>query len=216
MSLAPEVRPSRADSPDFSPFPSPATGRPRALDAQAKERICHWLRQGMSFKQAAAYVACHPETIRNERRRDPQFDFDVRRTLAMREMEPLDTIRRQAKYSWRAAVWLINYRERKKAEREAKRAAKLLAQSAEAIDDAADPPPSPTPSPAPPVAAEETQTPRDQSFSPSPPSAPDKVLEAMIAVMDRILYEQRLTPTTTSAARCRSASTRSAAPMKLS
>jgi hypothetical protein len=112
------------------PAITPANGRPKSLDSEAKKCICALVAQGFSIKQAATYVACHRETIRNERRRDPRFDANLQRALAMADIQPLDLIHRAAKTSWRAAAWLVEFRRRvKKEDREARDARKQKAAS---------------------------------------------------------------------------------------
>lgn len=115
-----------------SPAITPANGRPKSLDAEAKKGICALIAQGFSLKQAATYFACHRDTIRNERRRDPHFDANLRRALEMADIQPLDLIHRAAKTSWRAAAWLVEFRRRVKKEvREAREARKQKAASSQ-------------------------------------------------------------------------------------
>lgn len=105
----------------YRPSVTPSSGRPKSLDPEAKKCICALVAQGFSLKQAATYVACNRETIRNERRRDPHFDANLRRALEMADIQPLDLIHRTAKTSWRAAAWLVEFRRRvKKEDREAR------------------------------------------------------------------------------------------------
>lgn len=112
------------------PAITPANGRPKSLDAEAKKGICALIAQGFSLKQAATYFACHRDTIRNERRRDPHFDANLRRAFEMADIQPLDLIHRAAKTSWRAAAWLVEFRRRvKKEDREAREARKQKAAS---------------------------------------------------------------------------------------
>ena len=59
-------------------------------------------------RERAAFVACDRDTILNERKRDSQFDSNVKRARKMRIVRPLDVIYRASLTSWRAAAWLVH------------------------------------------------------------------------------------------------------------
>lgn len=113
---------SPAPGPDSGPVPSLPGGRPRALDLAAKKRIVGMIWKGCTISQAAAFVACCRDTVRNERKRDPDFDFNVRRALAMRNIEPLEMVVQASRKSWRAAAWLLEYRRKLRLDRQEQRA----------------------------------------------------------------------------------------------
>jgi hypothetical protein len=164
------------------PYPSAAGGRPRKLDQQAKELVCCLVNKGHTLSEAAAFVACDRNTILNERKRDPQFDANVKRARRMRMVDPLDAIARASRTSWRAAAWLADFhrrteseaRERRLRRREAK--ARLAQQKEEGsfLAPTPDAPPAcaPADAPAPPQVAADQQVPAKRSARVTPHRMP--------------------------------------------
>ncbi len=89
-------------------------GRPRVLDAHKMGQICGLLAAGMSRRQAAHVVACNPNTITNELRRNEKFADDIQRAEAHAELVPLKCLYNAATKNWRAAAWLLEKLDRKK------------------------------------------------------------------------------------------------------
>ena len=138
-----------------NPLKTEPGGRPRKLDDEAKRLVVALLQKGHTLSEAAAFVACDRDTILNERKRDPQFDTNVKRARNMRVVRPLDVIYRASLTSWRAAAWLIaqdrrlrqEAREARRISRAEERAEKLAQEKAKASQD------QPAPRPASPVAS---------------------------------------------------------------
>ena len=84
-------------------------GRPRVLDEKKKSRILALLRSGCSRVTAANSVNCHPCTILNTAKRDPEFAEKLALGENAAELVHLDNINkagREAKY-WRASAWML-------------------------------------------------------------------------------------------------------------
>jgi hypothetical protein len=111
------------------PYPTSPGGRPRKLDGQAKELVCCLLSKGHTLGEAAAFVACDRDTILNERKRDPQFDANVKRARKMRTYDAMDVVCRASRTSWRAAAWLLEYHRRVKKDLREARLRKLEAEA---------------------------------------------------------------------------------------
>lgn len=87
-------------------------GRPRVLNEIKKREICAILTVGCSRVRAAQYVGCHPDTIRNEARRDDEFAADLEHAESHHEINHLKHINDAAKEGryWRAAAWVLERR----------------------------------------------------------------------------------------------------------
>jgi hypothetical protein len=85
------------------------TGRPPALDETKKSRILALLRSGCSRARAASAVNCHPETIANTAKRDPQFADHLAQADSAALLIHLRNVNNAAadvKY-WRASAWML-------------------------------------------------------------------------------------------------------------
>src|SRR5438067_781985 len=89
-------------------------GRPLALDDLAKGRLLGLMSYGLSFRQAAAQVGVHHQTILNLMKRDDEFAQQVSEARLDAISQPVCTIVRASRKSWRAAAWLAKYLEERR------------------------------------------------------------------------------------------------------
>jgi len=102
--------------------PSPASlpprpvrrGRPPALDDLAKGRLLGLLSYGLSFRQAAAQLGVHHQTLLNVMKRDEQFAQQVAEARLDAISQPLLTVVHASRTSWRAAAWLARFLEERR------------------------------------------------------------------------------------------------------
>lgn len=99
--LAPEIIPARPVR----------RGRPPLLDDLAKGRLLGLIAYGLSFRQAAAQLGIHHATILNLMKRDEQFAHQVAEARLDAISQPLITVIRASRTSWRAAAWLAKFLE---------------------------------------------------------------------------------------------------------
>lgn len=101
--------------------------RKRALDEDKRREIIAVVSLGASRENAAKYVGCVPETIRNEMKRDPEFAGEIRKAEENPEIYFLQKIRAAANKEqyWRAAAWAL---ERRCPNRYAARGARTLSE----------------------------------------------------------------------------------------
>jgi hypothetical protein len=123
VDLMPELFASDAspnDMPDDAPAePTARRGRPRILDDKLKGVIAGMLVLGISRRTAAKYVGCHHQTISNEAKRDPLFARDMQQAEIQSRTIPLTKIYAAAESNWRAAAWLVQREERRRAQKPA-------------------------------------------------------------------------------------------------
>ncbi|WP_425400214.1 helix-turn-helix domain-containing protein [Aeoliella sp.] len=91
--------------------------RPRVLDDVKKGEIAALVSAGMSMASIARYVGCDRKTIRRERSVDEAFDERIRKAEMGVELRSLQAIRNAASTHWRAAAWLIERKDKQRAER---------------------------------------------------------------------------------------------------
>ena len=91
------------------PIRSLRRGRPPALDDMAKGRLLGLMAYGLSFRQAAAQLGVHHQTLLNAMKRDEQFAQQVAEARLDAISQPLLTVVKASRTSWRAAAWLANY-----------------------------------------------------------------------------------------------------------
>ena len=84
-------------------------GRPSVLDDLAKGRLLGLIAYGLSFRQAAAQLGIHHVTILNQMKRDEQFAQQVSEARLDAISQPLITVVRASRTSWRAAAWLAKF-----------------------------------------------------------------------------------------------------------
>lgn len=84
-------------------------GRPPALDDVAKGRLLGLMSYGLSFRQAAAQLGVHHQTLLNAMKRDEQFAQQVAEARLDAISQPLLTVVKASRTSWRAAAWLAKY-----------------------------------------------------------------------------------------------------------
>jgi hypothetical protein len=83
---------------------------PRSKLTEVKRReICAILAVGCSRTAAARYVGCHPDTIRNTAKREPEFAAEIEQAESQHEIRHLTHINAAAKEGryWRAAAWAL-------------------------------------------------------------------------------------------------------------
>ena len=87
-------------------------GRPQVLDQVKQREICAILVMGGTRATAAAYVGCHPDTIRNTELRDPEFAKQLEHAESRHEVSQLSYIANAGKEGrhWRAAAWVLEHR----------------------------------------------------------------------------------------------------------
>jgi lambda repressor-like predicted transcriptional regulator len=85
------------------------TGRPRALDDQAKGQLIALLSVGMSMRQAAAVLGVSHTTIQNVLKADPALGESITAARFQAQLQPLACVIREARRSWKAATWLLKY-----------------------------------------------------------------------------------------------------------
>lgn len=93
-------------------------GRPRAMDEFDRGRVCSLLASGASQRQAAAMVGCSQPTISRAIKEDPKFAAEVEEAKQKAQMMPLLQIATAGRTSWRAAVWLLEYLEKRQQKEE--------------------------------------------------------------------------------------------------
>ena len=84
-------------------------GRPNVLDPAKMGEICGLLTLGSTRVLAARYVGCHPNTLRNTARRNPEFADRMRKAeqhLEFKLLQRLLEASEEKKY-WRAAAWAL-------------------------------------------------------------------------------------------------------------
>ncbi len=82
------------------------------LDEAKKREICAILAVGGTRTTAAAYVGCHPNTIRNTELRDEAFAQALEQAESKHEVAQLSYINNAGKEGrhWRAAAWALENR----------------------------------------------------------------------------------------------------------
>jgi hypothetical protein len=84
-------------------------GRPVALDDTAKGRLLGLMSYGLSFRQAAAQLGVHHQTLLNTLKRDEEFTQQVSEARLDAISQPLLTVVQASRTSWRAAAWLAKF-----------------------------------------------------------------------------------------------------------
>jgi hypothetical protein len=89
-------------------------GRPLALDEQSQGRLLGLMAFGLSFRQAAAQLGVHHQTILNTMKRDAEFAQQVAESRLDAISQPLLTVVRASRTNWRAAAWLARFLEERR------------------------------------------------------------------------------------------------------
>jgi hypothetical protein len=84
-------------------------GRPIKLDDFAKGRLLGLMSHGLSFRQAAAQLGVHHQTLLNALKRDEEFAQQVSEARLNAISEPLLTVIQASRTNWRAAAWLAKF-----------------------------------------------------------------------------------------------------------
>ena len=85
------------------------TGRPHVLTETKKSQILGLLKTGCGKRTAAAAVNCHPQTIANTARRDPEFAKKLALAENAAQLVHLENVNKagsDVKY-WRASAWVL-------------------------------------------------------------------------------------------------------------
>ena len=84
-------------------------GRPPVLDDLAKGRLLGLMSHGLSFRQAAAQLGVHHQTLLNALKRDESFAQQVAEARLDAISQPLLVVVEAARKNWRAAAWLAKF-----------------------------------------------------------------------------------------------------------
>jgi hypothetical protein len=84
-------------------------GRPPVLDDLLKGRLLSLMAVGLSFRQAAAQVGVHHQTLLGTLKRDEEFAQQIAEARLDAISQPLLTVVQAARKNWRAAAWLTKY-----------------------------------------------------------------------------------------------------------
>jgi hypothetical protein len=80
--------------------------RRRIMDPAKKVKFCQLIRESQTIEHAAEWVDVSIRTIQRERKRDEDFDHEVRLALQATP-DPLTLMENAARTHWRAAAWLL-------------------------------------------------------------------------------------------------------------
>jgi hypothetical protein len=89
-------------------------GRPSLIDDVAKGRVLGLMAYGLSFRQAAAQLGVHHQTLLNLLKRDPELAQQVAEARLHAISQPLLTIVKASRTNWRAAAWLARFLEERR------------------------------------------------------------------------------------------------------
>jgi hypothetical protein len=93
-----------------SPAPKPPKrkrGRPTRLDEEQRKELCLMIRVGCSVRAAAAHLGIKEQVVRYARRKNAEFDEQVRKAERNRNLLALQNIANAGKKSWRASAWVL-------------------------------------------------------------------------------------------------------------
>ncbi len=80
--------------------------RRRIMDTAKKVKFCQLVRESQTIEHAAEWVDVSIRTVQRERKRDEDFDHEVRLALQATP-DPLTLMENAARVHWRAAAWLL-------------------------------------------------------------------------------------------------------------
>ena len=80
--------------------------RRRIMDPAKKVKFCQLIRESQTIEHAAEWVDVSIRTVQRERKRDEDFDHEVRLALQATP-DPLTLMENAARTHWRAAAWLL-------------------------------------------------------------------------------------------------------------
>ncbi len=116
-------------------------GRPRVVDEQLKGKMVILLATGLSLRQTAAFLGISHPTVSAAIAADPGLAADIADARVRAELHPLAQLIREGGRSWKTAVWLLDYLEkRNEREQTEEEQARKQAKSARAAADAHSPP----------------------------------------------------------------------------
>lgn len=88
-------------------------GRPSVVDDQLKGKMVILLATGLSLRQTAAFLGITHPTVSAAIAADPELASDIASARVRAEVHPLAQILREGGRSWKAAVWLLEYLEKR-------------------------------------------------------------------------------------------------------
>jgi hypothetical protein len=94
---------------EVAPVRAVRRGRPAVIDDVAKGRVLGLMAFGLSFRQAAAQLRVHHQTLLNAMKRDEPFAQQVAEARLDAVSQPLVTVVQAARTNWRAAAWLAKF-----------------------------------------------------------------------------------------------------------
>ena len=80
--------------------------RRRIMDPAKKAKFCQLIRESQTIEHAAEWLDVSIRTVQRERKRDEDFDHEVRLALQATP-DPLTLMENAARTHWRAAAWLL-------------------------------------------------------------------------------------------------------------
>ena len=102
----------------LSALARPRRGRPAVFDDHSKGKLVALLSLGMSLRQAAAVLGVSHGTIRNTLKADPALAEEITAARFQAQLQPLASVIRESRRSWKAATWLLKYLDAKIASNE--------------------------------------------------------------------------------------------------
>ena len=89
-------------------------GRPPVITPEVLEQMCELLSLGFTRAQAAAHLGIDRSTVTRTAQRDPELAAELERAEEASELQPQLTIIAEARKNWRAAVWLIEHKAKRR------------------------------------------------------------------------------------------------------
>lgn len=88
-------------------------GRPTVIDEHMKGKIVILLATGLSLRQTAAFLGITHPTISTTIAADAELAADIADARVRAELHPMAHLIREGGRSWKTAVWLLEYLERR-------------------------------------------------------------------------------------------------------
>ncbi len=114
----------------FTAMPGPRLGgRPAVFSDTLKQQACALLATGLNFREVAGYLGCSRTTLHTALKQDQDFARTASAARQAATAQQLLNIAAAGKQSWKAAVWLLEYVERRQKVLRGKRRQKKQAQA---------------------------------------------------------------------------------------
>ncbi|HUE72641.1 MAG TPA: hypothetical protein VMP01_17275 [Pirellulaceae bacterium] len=88
-------------------------GRPTVVDDQLKGKMVILLATGLSMRQTAAFLGITHPTVSAAIAADPELAADIADARVRAELHPLAQLIREGGRSWKTAVWLLDFLEKR-------------------------------------------------------------------------------------------------------